>query len=73
MEKNSNWAEAARFTTEQEAYIVKGMLDSLNIPSVIETTLSTVYPMTLSWAPVVLMVPEDRLEAARAALARHQD
>lgn len=64
---------AAEFTTLQEAYIAKGMLEDNGIPVVIENaTISSVYPMTLSWAPIKIMVPEAQLPQAESLLHRAQ-
>lgn len=55
----AEWIKIASFTTPQDAYIVKGMLESNDIPTVLNnTTISSVYPMTDTWAPVELLVPK---------------
>lgn len=55
----AEWIKIASFTTPQDAYIVKGMLESNDIPTVLNNaTISSVYPMTDTWAPVELLVPK---------------
>jgi len=54
-----SWTKIASFTSAEDAYIVKGMLESNDIPVVMNNaTISTVYPMTDTWTPVELLVPE---------------
>lgn len=54
------WITLAEFDTIEDAYIVKGMLEENGVPVQLEnTTISSVYPMTLSWAPIILKVPEE--------------
>lgn len=63
---SEGWTVVARFSSEAEASIACGMLDSHGIPAQLTgTVLASVYPMTDTWAPVVLMVPAD--EAPRAS------
>lgn len=54
-----SWIRIASFTTIEDAYIVKGMLESNDIPVVVNNvTISTVYPMTDTWTPIELLVPK---------------
>lgn len=67
----AGWIVVARFSSEAEASIACGMLDSHGIPAQLTgTVLASVYPMTDTWAPVLLMVPA--AEADRAARLLHE-
>lgn len=55
-----NWVRIASFSSYEDAYIVKGMLESNDIPvEISNATISSVYPMTDTWAPVELFVPRE--------------
>lgn len=55
-----NWVRIASFSSSEDAYIVKGMLESNDIPvEISNATISSVYPMTDTWAPVELFVPRE--------------
>lgn len=65
MSDTDGWALAGEFSNIQEAYIAKGMLEDNGIRAVVDGgTLASVYPMTLTWAPVRLLVPGRQLERA---------
>lgn len=56
----SYWVNIASFSSPEDAYIMKGMLESNDIPvEVNNATISSVYPMTDTWAPVELLVPKE--------------
>ena len=66
---NDNWTIIATFSSVEDGYIVKGMLESNGIPVELNnTTISSVYPMTDTWAPLELMVPADRADEARSLI-----
>lgn len=68
------WVEIASFSTPQAAYIAKGMLEANDIPSVLtNTVISSVYPMTDTWAPIRMQVPESLADEALALLRAHKD
>ena len=68
------WTTIASSSSPEEAYIVKGMLESNGIPvELSNATISSVYPMTDTWAPVELMVPDTEAEKARSLMADHRD
>ena len=55
-----NWVRIASFSSSEDAYIVKGMLESNDIPvEISNATISSVYPMTDTWAPIELFVPRE--------------
>lgn len=55
-----NWVRIASFSSLEDAYIVKGMLESNDIPvEISNATISSVYPMTDTWASVELFVPRE--------------
>lgn len=66
---NDNWTIVATFSSVEDSYIVKGMLESNGIPVELNNaTISSVYPMTDTWAPLELMVPADRADEARSLI-----
>lgn len=68
------WITVASFTSPEEAYIVKGMLENNDIPvAMTNETISSVYPMTDTWAPVELQVPADLADKAKGLLESHRD
>ena len=55
-----NWVRIASFSSSEDAYIVKGMLESNDTPvEISNATISSVYPMTDTWAPIELFVPRE--------------
>lgn len=68
-QQTDNWITLKEFNSEQEAAIVKGRLEDAGIPCMIEsTTMQSVYPLTMTWAPIKLLVPESQATAAREIL-----
>lgn len=66
--------EVASFSTESEAFIACGMLIDNGIDAFVETNnMATLYGAGATWAPIRLLVPRYRLEAARRLLAAHND
>lgn len=54
------WTRIAEFVSLDEAYIVKGMLEANDIPVVVNNaTLASVYPLTDTWTPIEILVPEN--------------
>lgn len=69
MMASDSWVIVAQYTTEQEASIAAGMLESHGIPAQLTgTVMASVYPMTDTWAPVSLLVPADLAPRARHLL-----
>ena len=65
----SGWCTVATYSDRTSAYIAKGMLESNGIPvTLTNATLSSVYPMTDTWASVSLLVPPSMAESARRLL-----
>lgn len=70
----SGWTVAARFSSEAEAAIACGMLENHDIPTQLTgTVLASVYPMTDTWAPILMLVPADCAERAARLLAEARD
>lgn len=68
------WITIASYSSPEEAYIVKGMLESHDIPvALTNATISSVYPMTDTWAPVGLQVPGAMADEAIRLLKLHGD
>lgn len=68
-----SWTTVASFSSTGEAYIVKGMLESNNIPvTMTNETISGVYPID-TWAPVEIKVPAALAEKAKALIANCGD
>lgn len=69
-----NWVRIASFSSSEDAYIVKGMLESNNIPvEISNATISSVYPMTDTWAPIELFVPRELETEAQRLLKINGD
>jgi len=67
--QKDNWVTVATYSSSSEAYIAKGLLESNDIPVVMENaTISSVYPMTDTWTPLGLLVPADKLDEAKKLL-----
>ncbi len=66
---DKSWITIATFSSVEDGYIVKGMLEAHDIPVVLNNaTISSVYPMTDTWAPLELLVPADRADEARSLI-----
>ncbi len=69
-----NWVRIASFSSSEDAYIVKGMLESNDIPvEISNATISSVYPMTDTWAPIELFVPRELETEAQRLLKINGD
>lgn len=69
-----SWTAIGSFSSSEEAYIVKGMLESNGIPvNMLNATISSVYPMTDTWAPITLEVPSEFKTDALRLLGQHGD
>lgn len=69
---SDSWIRIASFSSLPEAYIAKGVLDNYDIPAQLtNTVISSVYPMTDTWAPVELLVPAPLAGKAAALLQNH--
>ncbi len=70
MDKNNSnikvgWTVVGEYSSLSEAAIVKGMLETNGIPAVInDEIISSVYPMTATWAPIRLYVRDSDIQAA---------
>lgn len=68
------WKTIGAYGSTEEAYIVKGMLETNGIPvAITNATISSVYPMTDTWTPVELSVPESMEAEARRLLKLNGD
>ena len=66
-----DWKCIATYATIQEAYIAAGRLRDNGIEAIIpDDVMSSVYPMTLTWESVNLLVPAGQADTASAILAR---
>lgn len=64
------WTIVASYSDQGAAYIAKGMLESNGIlVEILNATISTVYPMTDTWAPVELAVPSSMADLAHKLLS----
>lgn len=69
---SSGWVRVGTYSDPAAAYIAKGMLETNGVPaSLTNDTISTVYPMTDTWAAVDLYVPQSM--AAMAVRLLHLD
>ncbi|MDE5810977.1 MAG: DUF2007 domain-containing protein [Muribaculaceae bacterium] len=68
------WVAVATYSTLQEAAIARGMLQDNGINAVIENgTISSVLPMTDTWAPLVVFVPAEDEQSTRKLLQSTDD
>ena len=66
---DDNWIVIGEYQSETDAAIVKGMLETNGVPVIVNNgTISNVYPMTMTWAPVQLLVSADDGDTARDLL-----
>lgn len=66
---DKSWTIIATYSSIEEAEIVRGLLESNGIPTVINNaTIASVYPMTDSWTPLQLMIPAACREDAEKLL-----
>ena len=64
----------AQFSSEQLAYMAKGMLEENGIESFIDTNImGTLYGSFGTWSPIRLFVKQADLERARLLLREHGD
>ncbi|MCM1032703.1 MAG: DUF2007 domain-containing protein [Odoribacter sp.] len=67
------WVIVATFNDPQSAYIARGLLESNGIvTSLTNDTISSVYPMTDTWAAMNLLVPRPMETTARRLLNLEQ-
>ena len=67
MAHNDSWVLFKTYSNVQEAAIDRGLLQASGIPCVVNNaTISSVYPMTDTWAPIELMIPASALSKAKA-------
>lgn len=73
MTDDKNWTRIQSYTTLQEAAIARGMLDSHGITAIIPEDImsGSVYPMTLTWTSIDLLVPTSQADEARRLLDIH--
>jgi hypothetical protein len=68
--QDSQTALVGNFTTLQSAEIAAGLLRNNGIPCEVNNrTIASVLPMTDTWTPLSLIVPESMAEKAQAILA----
>lgn len=68
------WTTVATYSDQQSAFIAKGMLETNGVPvNLTNATISSVYPMTDTWASIELMVPPSMAELAKKLLALEGD
>lgn len=70
----NEWTVVSEFNSDSEAQIARGMLDAAGIAAVLQgDTIASVYPMTMTWAPIRLLVPAEMAAKARLLLENHGD
>lgn len=68
------WVTVATYGDPVAAYISKGMLETNGIPvTLTNPTISSVYPMTDTWAAIDLLVPGSFADEARRLLSLSGD
>ena len=69
----TSWITVASFSSPEDAYIVKGMLESNGVPvELSNATISSVYPMTDTWTPIELIVPAEMADTARQLISENK-
>ena len=65
MADNEGWTLFRTYSNPEEAAIDRGLLQANGITCVMNNaTISSVYPMTDTWAPIELLIPSSQLELA---------
>lgn len=73
-QRDSRTTAIGNFPTIQAAEIAAGMLRNNGIPcEVTNLTIASVLPLTETWTPLRLVVPEAYASRARELLASHYD
>lgn len=63
---SSGWVVIGEFNTLPEATIIAGAIENEGIPtSILNSSLQSALPLTFTWAPIQLLVPEKMAEEAR--------
>lgn len=71
MAEKEGWVLFRTYTNPETAAIDRGLLQANGVPCVINNaTISSVYPMTDTWAPVELLIPAPKLELAEKLLGK---
>ena len=64
--KDANWTIVAECNSVVDASIIEGALKNAEIPAtIINSALQSALPMTFTWAPVQIVVPDVFVEQAR--------
>ncbi len=62
----NGWIVIAEFDTLPDATIIAGAIENEGIPtSILNSSLQSALPLTFTWAPIQLLVPETMAEEAR--------
>lgn len=62
----SGWIVIAEFDSLPDASIVAGAIESEEIPTtILNSSLQSALPLTFTWAPIQLLVPEHLASRAR--------
>lgn len=71
MAEKEGWVLFRTYSNSESAAIDRGLLQSNGVPCVVNNaTISSVYPMTDTWAPVELMIPATKVELAEKLLGK---
>lgn len=71
MAEKEGWVLFRTYSNSESAAIDRGLLQSYGVPCVVNNaTISSVYPMTDTWAPVELMIPAAKVELAEKLLGK---
>lgn len=64
--KDAKWSVVAECNSVADASIFVGALKNADIPAtIINSALQSALPMTFTWAPVQIVVPDDFVDLAR--------
>jgi hypothetical protein len=71
MAEKEGWVLFRTYNNPETAAIDRGLLQANGVPCVVNNaTISSVYPMTDTWAPVELMIPATQVELAEKLLGK---
>lgn len=74
LKSTGGWQTVATYSDRNTAFICKGMLETNDIPVMLtNATISSVYPMTDTWAAIELQVPPQLAGRAKELLRLNGD
>lgn len=67
-----NWTIVGEFDTLPDASIIAGAIENEGIPvQLLNAEMQSALPLTLTWAPIQLLVPDGYADRAREIIPEH--